>query len=943
MNPRFNTALGLSAITRQAKPPSSFQGVTSRVFPLRANMSRLRRFCDHYLNVAPEIVQFRPFLPYVYLMVLDYGRMASEVRNMGFVSQREVAFTVPLEWYDVERGMRFVDFAAVSPFIYVDDETSLSTGRQVYGWPKVKVWADQQVNPWLYDPETSQHLLRLSAMVVPELYRGERQQPKVLLEVRQEVTSSFSIPPDPSRPSNPLSALPEMMSGYLDFFSTLFEMSTGAPQLGFAGAPADPLSTFARMGDAGVRALGENPSLNNITLKQFRDSQHPEDACFQALVQSSIRVDRFNAMGLLGDSTALWGDPTGGFRLYLHRYAAQPIIESLGIEVAHEARHEGGSVAILRPLFPFWVDVDLEYGLGYAICWRSRLSEWQRGDRDLSARIGGGLRTDPGRPATSRAYGREEKKEPKPGPEPNRFNTALSGALQGVVGPFDFPNVTMRVLPLLADPAVLREFVREYLYSGLEDPIEDHHRFEAWGSYVYLVATNYEEMTSSTNNIGWWADRELTFFVPVKCYDAHGKLLSLGVVPAFPFVNTSTAAITGCEVRGQPTARAVLEKPPDVWMEESGPSEGSDQALLTCRATVVPALHLGQKQELRTLAEIRRTDALPYQDLRWRMVGARWGRDLLDEHRRLLEMKESAQANKLRRNDAESNLYELARAAVLELLARGEPVNQFSLKQFRDSEDPELACYQSVVRIPRWIDHIYDIREIEERLHVRIYEYPSMPIVRLLGLRTKWSTSTGEAKLDVLQPQRPFWMKVSLHEGLGWNLCWRAGSSEWQREVYGFREQGFGYFHEEGPTDVGFGSLEGLGTGRGDYGTPMLRQHLHRSAREWLASAPESMRFRRDEASKALDAIEPQLLVESMLSAEWEHWGAPRWFRKLHRGDRELEIKPDLCFRTDSVGDRREQNRFFEPLERQGRGQRTIDGEWYSEDERPDWPDLRRS
>ena len=87
------------------------------------------------------------------------------------------------------------------------------------------------------------------------------------------------------------------------------------------------------------------------------------------------------------------------------------------------------------------------------------------------------------------------------------------------------------------------------------------------------MATNYEEMTSSTNNIGWWADRELTFFVPVKCYDAHGKLLSLGVVPAFPFVNTSTAAITGCEVRGQPTARAVLEKPPDVWMEESGPSE----------------------------------------------------------------------------------------------------------------------------------------------------------------------------------------------------------------------------------------------------------------------------------------------------------------------------------------------------------------------------------
>ena len=102
--PTFNTALGAFEATQQAMPPVRFDGVMANVLPLRANMSRLTAFCDDYLNLAPDVVRFRPAVPWVYLMVLDYGRMAAQVENFGWVAQHEIAFAVPLEWYAFRDG-----------------------------------------------------------------------------------------------------------------------------------------------------------------------------------------------------------------------------------------------------------------------------------------------------------------------------------------------------------------------------------------------------------------------------------------------------------------------------------------------------------------------------------------------------------------------------------------------------------------------------------------------------------------------------------------------------------------------------------------------------------------------------------------------------------------------------------------------------------------------
>ncbi len=112
----------------------------------------------------------------------------------------------------------------------------------------------------------------------------------------------------------------------------------------------------------------------------------------------------------------------------------------------------------------------------------------------------------------------------------------------------------------------------------------------------------------------------------------------------------------------------------------------------------------------------------------------------------------------------------------------------------------------------------------------------------------------------------------------------------------------------------------------------MPRQHLRATAQEWLRKASDDKRLSRDQARDALEKIEPQMVIESILSAEWEHWGSPRWYERKHDGH-DIAVKPDFCIRTDSVGPGerllvRAPNR--SPLFKGG--WTSYDGLWYSED-----------
>jgi hypothetical protein len=850
-----------------ATPPFDFDGVTLRVFPLRARLDRLQRFVDGYVNLIPrEAGYFRAFLPYVYLMVINYGRMSIDAENLGWVSQHEVTFSVPLEWYREQGGrLVFQDWAYISPFIYVDNELSMKTGREVYGWPKVMAWPGAEMSAWMEkSPAAPTRLVRVSTSLFPQAYAGLRGERRPLLEV--ECTGSeqagMQWPPDLESSWLPWVALPNALKGSTQLLGDSVELLKGLGLLHHqegAGAVA-----WAKMlAQLGRQLNPYKPQLyfNTLNLKQFRDAARPELACYQSLTNARMELRRYNRGGPLGGLQVLQGDVSGSYRIRLHDHPLQPIMDSLGLEVAGSEGPESARIYTLRPVLPFWLDVDMRYGLGETLAWRTADSpHWRY----------------PGAPPHS---------EPST-VSPAHYNTRGGGAMQEIAGPYEFLNTTLRVLPLLADRQRLQTFCDGWLNQPLAG--QGFH-LEPWGEHVFLVATSYEEMFSPANNVGWWAEREVTFLIPVKEYavgpGGERRLRGVALVPAFAYMDSSMAAITRSEVSGVPTEQATLESPPDKWMGEAGPSERTLQPLLCLKTLVLPALGEGQKAQERVLLEIHEGEPQGVSDEHQRLVTTNWGERL----RRMVD-----QCNL----GTEPDPQRVAQAVddglllALEPLARRTPLKLLTLKQFRDVEDPNEACYQALIETHQSLQEVYDLREIESPLMVRLHHYPSMPVAELLGLVPVSLSAQGGSMVYNLQPVRPFWMKVSMRVDTGRTLLWRANGEDWKPGVGQGLDRPCYLDSGAGPGQLSRELLRALD---GD-----MPQRLRLRVQRWHERSQQAEPLSLESAREAMERVSPHTLLERVLSREWEHWGQPRWYQALLRlknqlsyssGDSEAELE----------------------------------------------------
>jgi hypothetical protein len=791
INPAGDPRLSALAIA----PPFMFRNVTARVFPIKANMAVLSAFCDAYLNmdISPSIVHFAPALPYVYLQVLNYGSMAPssvQAQNVGWVAQHEVTFTVVLQkWQEVDNELVFRDWAITSPFIYVDDQLSLNTGREVYGWNKVTGEIESDIPLWVDDPAAKVRQFQLGLVDFAAAYAGANQTRQTLLQIDLDPPTTFTtFPPDPRNPWSPLWAVPNavansasLIGGVLDTALSLrirgYETHRSIDGLRAMAAKAGEKlkSVFPDMlpskgqapNPAAVETAEKNlPTLflENVTLKQFRNPENPDLACYQAIVKSKMGVERLNRAGLLGDVNLLRGDSSGGYRLHVHQYDAQPIIQTLGLEVdSWDRTGKDGGVATFKPILPYWLDVDLYYGSGQLICSRAHGS------------------------ATEEAgYWRDEQEGAAPtarSPAADSrplYNTTLGAATQPIAGPFHFPDVTLQVYPLLADrrklDAVLKAFLNDPLASvgmvGFDGVPRKGWRFETFGSYVYMMVTIYGDqlgqMWSGTNNIGGLFDREVTFTVPVKWYDENDRLITVALIEPFTYSNNGRAVATDREVNGYNSIYATIESPADAWMTPDGPI--AQRRFLHLATEVIPALNVGQKATQRTLIEIDERDALPLEDaVGWGVVADDWGRVVTDELKRKTHLATADVAS-----------FDAAKALALEILTQGAPVNRLIVKQYRDGEELDKACYQALVQATSTITSVYDLREMTSTVHVRVHQQPGHNIVEALGLKVKFQASDSGDVVDVLQPMRPFWMRVAMREDLATVACYRSEQGAWQ-------------------------------------------------------------------------------------------------------------------------------------------------------------------
>jgi hypothetical protein len=629
---------------------------------------------------------------------------------------------------------------------------------------------------------------------------------------------------------------------------------------------------------------GKGFILNSLNVKQFRRAEDPSMICYRALTNGCMQTTGFNRAGLLGESRTLLGDLSGGYSIRLYEHSSLPIAETLGLEVHRSINTEGVQISEIKPVMPFWVDVDLKFGKGTNVAWQTDVGIW----RDEAGK------SFPG--------------DPQPDPP---FNNTVSTTIEAVAGPFQFTGTTIRVIPLLADKRALKKALDSYLNVPLQDPMREEDggpgkyrpaqykvRFDLWAreeqsinagapiggnfAYVYLTASSFSGVISKSNNVGDWAKYELAFMIPVKWqrmemdeWDRLGEdnqpvheqgkweTVGVGMVPVYTLADNCITAISRLEIQGIAAGTANFVRPESVWLGEDNQAQ-PEQTLLRVDVELLPALGAGQKATFQPVIEISTSNPNqglgPAPDTPWH-----WAEDLRHE----LGMKKAVKQQYFEQ-------MKVARALSLELLGNQTQFSLYTLKQFRDVTDPNKACYQSLVRVPRRLHEVFDVREIEETLAVRIYGYPSMNIVEELGLQAARLDDGAAGIAYSMQGLRPFYIRTTLDEPLAERLIWRAGNDPWTLENTAFQtilntEKGSPKITVDMKAETLQDQMDPSRTAE-----TMFQARQRRDANAVLPWDDISV----CQARAAVDSIDPQTVIESILSREWSNFDPDaRWRR----------------------------------------------------------------
>ena len=297
--------------------PYAFTSLTVRSFPLEADVTKIQAMCDRYLNIAPpETLEYRPLGGLVFMQVATYKSLSSGSDPEGFFSENEISFNVLLA-----RGRRVngvwqaSDLAFYFPYIYVDNPWAIATGREVFGYPKA--WSRLDI------PEDPTHAapVRLETMVLPVLGRGTKLTLLPLIEI--------DMHPE-GRLQGMLHEVENLAIAAKDYL------------LGHDGLLAEmDRSLFREV----IHAITEG-RIPIVSLKQYRDTVSPNQACYQAIVSAVMRITKRHGGGLL----------RGRYSVKIHDYASTQIVQDLGLKLSADGT--------IEPRGAYWISFDCTYGEG---------------------------------------------------------------------------------------------------------------------------------------------------------------------------------------------------------------------------------------------------------------------------------------------------------------------------------------------------------------------------------------------------------------------------------------------------------------------------------------------------------------------------------------------------------------------------------------------------
>lgn len=308
----------------EMSPPYTFRGLKIRSFPLEADVGRLQKLCDTYLNLAPPaVLEYRPVGRLVFMQVATYDYLASDVETEGWFSENEVSFNMLVARGHRENGRwRPTELAFYFPYIFVDNSWAIATGREVFGYPKATSWLDL--------PAEVKHPvpMRLETMVLPKLGPKTRLSRRPLIEITKPEAGTHIWEHVVPR------GLLATFAGAAEAFKDLVLGEDGLLAGVDVGLFGDVIHTFS------------DQRIGIVSLKQFRDAAHPGRACYQAIVSCEMCVLKYHGLGLL----------PGRYAVKLYDYESVPIARDFGLKT--------DTAGLLTPKLPYWIDFDCQITRG---------------------------------------------------------------------------------------------------------------------------------------------------------------------------------------------------------------------------------------------------------------------------------------------------------------------------------------------------------------------------------------------------------------------------------------------------------------------------------------------------------------------------------------------------------------------------------------------------
>jgi len=285
---------------QQVSPPYMFKKMRSLWYALPADGDKLQRLCDKYLNRPSRGKPFyKNLFPYVFVQLNSYPEISAASAPGQVMSAEEVGLSLWL--------LRLPDFGMpfFQPFLFIDNPWSVVTGRSVFGFNKIYSSFDLGDGSPEGFGET-----RVESLVFPSMESSLSLEN--ILQVKTQAPPGILRDQDTfTDPSRFLHELAGRLHKQLLVDEREFRTAT-AGELGF----------------------------ELDTLKQFRDAERPETACYQAIVSTPMKIKKFQGGPLLG----------GEWSLDLKKYASLPIDE-LGIKSN-------------QPVLAFELNLDCEFGPG---------------------------------------------------------------------------------------------------------------------------------------------------------------------------------------------------------------------------------------------------------------------------------------------------------------------------------------------------------------------------------------------------------------------------------------------------------------------------------------------------------------------------------------------------------------------------------------------------